>query len=71
MQTGLTALDLAKTQDIHELLLKPCAKEEKPDAQQQGAENQKSQLQMKVESHQKETETGSRIINKEFTHVCR
>ena len=61
-------MDVAKTQDVRELLEKFVKENAKPDKQQQDAVAENQESQKEVESHQKE-ETDSRV-NKEFTEVC-
>ena len=65
LQTGLTALDLAKTRDIHGLLLEQYVKEEaKLHTTQQATENQE----MDRELYQKGRAARSHI-HKELTEV--
>ena len=64
LQTGLTALDLAKTQDIRALLQEQFTKEEAKLVNQQ----QDTESQVKVESHQEEKQIDPQV-NKEFTDV--
>ena len=61
-------MEVAKTQDIHELLEKFAKEDAKLDKQQQDTMVENQESQKKVESHQKE-ETDSQV-NKEFTEVC-
>ena len=71
LQAGLTALDLAKTQEIRELLLdhKQFAKEETElDNQQQDTETEEPQVKSESVAHQNERETDFQA-SKEFTEV--